>query len=369
MSVLRTPDGRKRFEWVDGALYQRSMLDPKLEWKMSLVKNSVDPASPGLQRQGGARETDVEGPNEPALGRGRRAATIWRTRTTTWSAIPATRRGRTVAAAAICRSKRTGRPSGTTTRAARRATSRPTTRRSRATRCSCSAGAVRRKAARSRRFARRPRWCLSSTNANREQIYIQQPPIAASGFSSQAFNPHYPHTERKTETKTCSDCHLSAAGDNNAIMAQLLMLGTNFVNFVGFNAWVGEAGEISAVQVTEWDEPQAVIGSYLHRYAYPDWYAAHKANGRMLENRARATPRATRTVCSCAVNTSMWRKGASGARVYDVASIANKGVSRDDHHGAVQSARAGHAHRVARTRPASRCRRINRSIRCATKAS
>ncbi len=75
---------------------------------------------------------------------------------------------------------------------------------------------------------------LSSTNSSREQIYIQQPPIAASGFSSQAFNPHYPHTERKTETKTCSDCHLSAAGDNNAIMAQLLMLGTNFVNFVGY---------------------------------------------------------------------------------------------------------------------------------------
>ena len=45
MSVLRTPDGRKRFEWIDGGLVQRSMLDPKLEWQMSLVKNSVDPAN------------------------------------------------------------------------------------------------------------------------------------------------------------------------------------------------------------------------------------------------------------------------------------------------------------------------------------
>ena len=53
-------------------------------------------------------------------------------------------------------------------------------------------------------------------------------------------------------------------------MAQLLLHGTNFVNFVGFNAWVGGEGEVEAVQVTEWDEPQAVIGSYLHRYAYPD---------------------------------------------------------------------------------------------------
>ena len=57
-------------------------------------------------------------------------------------------------------------------------------------------------------------------------------------------------------------------------MAQLLLQGTNFVNFVGFNAWVGEERRVTAVQVTEWDEPQAVIGSYLHRYAYPDWYAA-----------------------------------------------------------------------------------------------
>jgi hypothetical protein len=67
---------------------------------------------------------------------------------------------------------------------------------------------------------------LSSTNANRERIYIQQPPVSASGFSSQAFAPHYPHTERKTETKGCADCHVSAANDNNAIMAQLLLHGT-----------------------------------------------------------------------------------------------------------------------------------------------
>src|SRR3546814_10830781 len=74
---------------------------------------------------------------------------------------------------------------------------------------------------------------LSSTNINRERIYIQQPPVSGIGFSSQAFAPHFPHTVRRTETKTCSDCHLSAKDDNNAIMSQLLLLGTNFVNFVG----------------------------------------------------------------------------------------------------------------------------------------
>src|SRR3970282_467257 len=120
---------------------------------------------------------------------------------------------------------------------------------------------------------------LSSTNANRERIYVQQPPIAASGYSSQAMNPHYPHTERKTETKGCTDCHLSAAGDNNAIVAQTLGLGTQFMNLLGFHAWVGTEAEVVAVQVTEWDEPQAVIGSYLHRYAYPDWAKEHSARG------------------------------------------------------------------------------------------
>ena len=113
---------------------------------------------------------------------------------------------------------------------------------------------------------------LSSTNINRERIYVQQPPISSIGFSSQAFAPHFPHTVRTTETKTCSDCHLSDKDDNNAVMAQLLLLGTNYVNFVGMNAWTGLEGGFEAVRVTEWEEPQAVLGSYLHKYAYPDYY-------------------------------------------------------------------------------------------------
>ncbi|MDZ7344450.1 MAG: hypothetical protein ONA90_08030, partial [candidate division KSB1 bacterium] len=85
---------------------------------------------------------------------------------------------------------------------------------------------------------------LSSRNANREQIYNQQAPISAPGYSSQAFNPHFPHTVRKTETRTCTDCHLSYKNDNNAWMAQVLLQGTNFVNFIGKYAYVatGPAG-------------------------------------------------------------------------------------------------------------------------------
>ena len=69
------------------------------------------------------------------------------------------------------------------------------------------------------------------------------------------------------------------------LLAQLLMHGTNFVNFVGRYCWVagGEHG-LHAVVVTEQDEPQAVIGSYLHRYAYPSFYADHVKHDRVLQN-------------------------------------------------------------------------------------
>jgi cytochrome c553 len=168
---------------------------------------------------------------------------------------------------------------------------------------------------------------LSSTNSNREKIYIQQPPIASSGYSSQAFNPHFPHTVRKNETKTCSDCHVSKDNDNNAIMAQLLMQGTNFINFVGYNAWVGGDGEISAVQVTEWDEPQAVIGSYLHKYAYPDWYQQHLDNLMVLQHAHKHS--AGEASCIQLRGEYLYvAEGEDGVQVYDVASIANKGVSQ-----------------------------------------
>ena len=168
---------------------------------------------------------------------------------------------------------------------------------------------------------------LSSTNANRERIYVQQPPVAASGYSSQAMNPHYPHTERKTETKTCTDCHLSAAGDNNAILAQTLGQGTQFINFLGLNAWLGEERAVTAVQVTEWDEPQAVIGSYLQRYAYPDWYKDHEKRGRVLQ--VMESHRAGRAECLQLRGEYLFvAEGSKGFRVYDVSGIANKGISQ-----------------------------------------
>jgi len=168
---------------------------------------------------------------------------------------------------------------------------------------------------------------LSSQNINRERIYMSQPPIASSGYSSQAFAPHFAHTVRLTETKTCTDCHLSDANDNNAIMAQLMLLGTNFVNFVGPFAWVGEDGGIEGVKVAEYDEPQAVIGSYLQKYAYPDWHRDHQERGRQLVESYSHSGGATGCI-QMRGEYVFAAQGDQGFEVYDVASIANKGFAQ-----------------------------------------
>jgi hypothetical protein len=170
---------------------------------------------------------------------------------------------------------------------------------------------------------------LSSVDSNRQKIYIQQPPTAASGHSSQAFAPHFPHTVRTTETKGCKDCHVSKANDNNAIMAQLLLLGTNYVNFMGYYTWLatGQAG-VQAVQVTEWDEPQAVIGSYLHRYAYPDYFREHTKRGLELpESHSHHGAGGNTRSIQMRGEYLYSAAGSDGLRVYDIANIANKGFS------------------------------------------
>lgn len=129
--------------------------------------------------------------------------------------------------------------------------------------------------------------------------------------------------------------------------------GTNFVNFMGLHAYVGEDQQLEAIRVTEWEEPQAVFGSYLHKYAYPDFYRMHVENNRReLKNWVRGGQFAwaqavftdqtnppefitnTSQGAPDAVNCLQLRgeylyaaAGTGGFRVYDVASIANKGIS------------------------------------------
>src|SRR5205814_4342090 len=88
----------------------------------------------------------------------------------------------------------------------------------------------------------------------------------------------------RSETKTCTDCHVSTREDNNALMAQLLMHGTGYVNFMGRYCWVaaGEHG-LHGVVVTEQEEPQAVIGSRLHELAFPDFFRKHQQKNYKLQ--------------------------------------------------------------------------------------
>ncbi len=348
MSILRNPDGRNRFEWMTRkgvrTLVQRSIVDPDLEWEISLVKDSVTPGSPGYNAKS-ARAKTVSMDGDGALKWGVNADktnlahkddemecyTCHLSWTTSCGGchLPIEANWKT----------ESHKYEGGTTR--NYATYNPQVARDQMFQLGKHQDTKNNTIAPVRSSSA---LVLSSTNVNRERIYVQQPPISAAGFSSQAFAPHFPHTVRKTETKTCTDCHLSA--DNNAIMAQLMLLGTNFVNFVGLHAYTGLDGAIKAVRVTEWDEPQAVFGSYLHQYAYPDYYKTHvERNGRELVNWTRGDnlkgeTGALEEIANVTQNAGgpvnclqvrgeylFAAEGKGGFRAYDVASIANKGLS------------------------------------------
>jgi len=357
LSLLRNPDGQRRFEWMekdDGrrVLIQRSLVDPSLEWEMSLVKDTVDPATPAFNAKAArsklmSRYGAETGRYEFGIGVAQEdrahqnddmaCFTCHLSWTTSCGGchLPIEANWKT----------KSHRYDGGETRnfatynpqVAREAMfqlgKHQTTKGNQVAPIRSSSALV-----------------LSSTNINRERIYVQQPPISAIGFSSQAFAPHFPHTVRSTETKTCTDCHLSEAEDNNAIMAQLLLLGTNYVNFVGMHAWTGLEGGLSAIRVTEYEEPQAVLGSYLHRYAYPDYWRMHvEDNDRELKDWVRGQAfdgdfsgetkpfeefvnvhEGTNDRVGCLQLRGEYlfvAEGSSGFRAYDVASIANKGVS------------------------------------------
>jgi hypothetical protein len=203
---------------------------------------------------------------------------------------------------------------------------------------------------------------VGSYNANRESIYVQQQTISGEGFSGIAFSTNVPHTVRggpplvrdrtdgnhgrprsagaalagHGDTKSCTDCHLSKDDDNNAIMAQLLMQGTNFVNFLGRYCWVAAGAHgLAAVVVTERDEPQAVIGSTLHRLAYPEDFEHHVKKGRELihahEHSGRDVGERIRRpeILSIQARGEFLYAacGESGLRVFDIAFIDHKGFS------------------------------------------
>ena len=320
-----TPWGERRFEWVGDALIQRSMLRQDLKWEVSQVLDSIDPASPHynakarlaktMQRDGSTWGALPDDPTQLAHSDKKMACytchTSWVTscfgchlpqqadwkkynqhfeggESRNWTSYDPQ-----VLREDIFMLAKHGTVKNNIIAPAR------------------SSSAL----------------VLSTVNANRERLYIQQAPVSAEGYSSQAFNPHFPHTVRKLETRQCDDCHVSKADDNNAWLAQVLTLGTNFVNFIGRYVWVGEGEDgLEGVAVTEWDEPQAVIGSNLHRLAYPANYAAHIDGNRMLREAYHHTGNNIRSL-QLRGEYLYTANGSDGLRVYDVANVDNKGFS------------------------------------------
>jgi hypothetical protein len=168
---------------------------------------------------------------------------------------------------------------------------------------------------------------VSSQNQNREWIYSQQQTTSAEGFAGQAFNTHVPHTVRSKETKACSDCHVSNKNDNNAWLAQLLLQGTNFVNFMGRYVYVAADHSLEAIVATERDEPQAVIGSSLHRIAYPDNYEKFVKSGSELQTVYEHVGNPRVLQVQLRGEYAYVAAGEGGLRVYDVAQIDQKGFS------------------------------------------
>jgi hypothetical protein len=118
------------------------------------------------------------------------------------------------------------------------------------------------------------------------------------------------------------------------------MHGTGYVNFMGKYCWVAAGNHgLEAVQVTEQEEPQAVIGSTLHRLAFPDFFHKHQEHSYQLQHahhhRGRdvsqlllhplreaeilqVQPRGEFLYAAC---------GHDGVRVFDIAFIDNKSFS------------------------------------------
>ena len=167
---------------------------------------------------------------------------------------------------------------------------------------------------------------VSSQNSDRDWGYYQQQTVSAEGFSGQAFSPFVPHTVRTKETRTCSDCHVSATEDNNAWLAQVLLQGGGFMNFEGRYIYVATGKDgYHAVAVAEHEEPPTILGSDFHKIAYPSNYQkfvrggnrlteSYHHEGNVLDVQARGEY----------LYAAM---GQEGIRVFDIANIDDKDFS------------------------------------------
>jgi hypothetical protein len=327
LARLRTPWQERRFYWKDDRLYQRSMLDKDKEWEVVQVRDTITPGHPHyseksrlaktIQQDG---QTWGEAPpkqDESKLAHQNRRMTCY----TCHSSWAPTCYGCHLSMSANQRMAMLHNEGLTT----RNWTSynfqvlrddiytlgidgTVTGNRVAPVRSACAV-------------------LVSSQNNDRDWLYYQQQTISAEGFSGQAFSTFVPHTVRGKETKGCTDCHVSRANDNNAWMAQLLLQGTNFMNFMGRYVFVASGNKgYEAVAVTEHDEPPTVIGSDFQKIAYPDNYKEHIKNHRVLKE-SHHHPGAEILDLQARGEYLYAAMGKHGLRIYDIANIDNKDIS------------------------------------------
>jgi hypothetical protein len=325
LDAYRTPWSLRRFEWRAGKLFQRSMLEPDKEWEVVQVLDTITPGNPHYSeksRYAKTIQTDgktwgiVPSSGESQLAHANSKMTCYACHTS-WTpncfgchlAMTANQRKPMLHNEGLTTRNWTAYDfqvlrddgfmlgiDGTVTG-----------HRVAPARSSCAI-------------------LVSSQNQNREWLYYMQQTVSSEGLSGTAFSTFVPHTVRAKETKACDDCHVSAANDNNAWMAQTLLQGTNLLNFMGRYIYVADGSKgFDAVAVAEHDEPPAIIGSYLQRLAYPEDYRRHLRDKSELqedyhhpENVLDAQLRGEYLYAAT---------GKGGLRIYDVANIDNKGFS------------------------------------------
>ena len=306
LMTLRTPFGKRRFERQGDKFIQNSMVDEKMSWVLSQVKDIIDPNHPKYNEKARLAKTirfdknnnfewghvplDAKGtPNENALAHCNQNMSCIACHSS---------RNPSCFGCHLPQKVNKKMPALHNEGDVQRSTSRTTS--DVATTFTC----LRRRCDRQQDWPASCAVHVGSYNQNRDSIYVQQQTISADGLSGIAFSSNVPHTVRgapptingraahadayragRSETKSCTDCHLSKKNDNNAVIAQLLMQGTGYVNFMGRYAWVAAKDHgLHGVVVTEQEEPQAVIGSSLHQLAFPDYFKKHQHNNYKLQH-------------------------------------------------------------------------------------
>ena len=324
LSILRTPFGTRRFYWRDGRLYQRSMVDPdRAPWEVVQVIDTITPGNPHYSEASRLAKTILkDGTNwgasadELQLAHANSRMTCYACHSS-WTTscfgchlpMMANRKAKMLHNEGMETRNYTAYNfevlrddiymlgiDGTATK-----------NRIAPTRSSCAV-------------------VVSSQNADRDWLYYMQQTISAEGFSGFGFSSYYPHTVRAKETKTCTSCHVSKSGDNNAWMAQLLMQGTNLVNMMGRYVYVAEGSKgLDAVTVAEHDDPPAVFGSDSHRIAYPANFEKVVTHGRQIdEGEHHAGNVLDLQFRSEYLYAAL---GKDGFRIYDTANVDNKSFS------------------------------------------